>query len=154
MTHWITWRWLLDLLWLAFLLALLLHFWQDRKNFLKIQSWFLTKGRITQFLWTQEGYRLWPKIEYSYRVLDQDFQGERLFPETMHINLNSKYAREVAYRAALAYEKDVDIDIYYNPYNPQEAVLDITMPRKLTLIIILLTALILFHLVIVAYRLL
>ncbi|ASQ47267.1 DUF3592 domain-containing protein [Legionella clemsonensis] len=155
MTHWITsWRWLLDLIWLIFLLALLWHFWQDRKYFIKIQGWHVTKGRITQFLWTQEGYRLWPKIEYSYRVLDEELQGERLFPETSHINLNSNYARKVAYRAAMAYEKDEDINIYYNPHNPREAVLDITMPRKLNFILGLLIALIVLHFIIVVYRLL
>ncbi|KTD07941.1 DUF3592 domain-containing protein [Legionella jamestowniensis] len=153
MTQWITsWRWLLDLLWLTFLLVLLWHFWQDRKYFIKIQAWHVTMGKITQFLWTQESYRLWPKIEYSFYVLDEEIHGNRFFPETAHINLNSKYARKVAYRAAMAYEKDEAINIYYNPYNPREAVLDITMPRKLTFILILLMALIFLHLFIIAYR--
>nr|WP_242604301.1 DUF3592 domain-containing protein [Legionella brunensis] len=154
-THWTTsWRWLLDLLWLLFLIILLWHFWRERKRLKKAQSWFLTKGRIMQFIWTQEGDRLWPKIEYSYHVLDEDFQGERLFLDTSHINQNSKYARTVAYRAAVAYEKDEDIDVYYNPNNPHDAVLDITMPRKLNIIIGLILVLITFHLVIVSYRLL
>ncbi|WED42730.1 DUF3592 domain-containing protein [Legionella cardiaca] len=154
MTYLMTsWRWLLDLLWLIFLLALLRYFWRERLRLKKTESWYLTKGRITQFSWTQEAQRLWPKIEYQYQAFDQDYQGERLFQDSSHINLNSKHARAVAYRAAIAYEKDEDIDVYFNPENPQEAVLDIAMPPKLTIILGLLSALILIHLVIVGFRL-
>ncbi|KTD20934.1 Protein of uncharacterised function (DUF3592) [Legionella lansingensis] len=148
------WRWLLDLLWLSFLLILLYHFWRDRQRLKKTRFWFLTKGRITEFLWTREGYTLRPKIEYSYNVFDREYQGEHLFLDTAHNNPNSKHARQVAYRAAVAYEKDEDIDVYYNPSNPQEAVLDITIPSRLNFIIVLLIALVVVHLIVVISRLL
>ncbi|RMX01626.1 DUF3592 domain-containing protein [Legionella jordanis] len=135
-------------------MALLRYFWRDRQQLKKTKNWHATKGRITQFLWTQEGHRLWPKIQYSYRVYEQDYQGEHLFLDSSHNSPNSKYARHLAYRAAMAYEKDEEVDVFYNPDNPNEAVLDTTMPRKLNLIIVLLTFLILLHLLIVFYRLL
>lgn len=116
--------------------------------------WLITKGRITSFEWTKAGPRLWPRIEYRYQVFDNDFQGEYLFLDTSHNNPNSKYARHVAYRAAMAYENDEEIDVYYNPNNPYQAVLDTTIPRKLNLIIALLLALIVFHLVMVVLHLL
>ena len=149
----LSWRGLLDVVWLLFLLSLLLHFWRDRQLLRQTRFWLITKGRITQFRWSQDGPRIWPKIEYSYQVFDHDFQGEYLFLDTAHNNPNSKYARQVAYRAAIAYEKDEEIDVFYNPNNPQQAVLDITIPRKLNVIIALLVAFIILHLTIMVYRL-
>lgn len=155
MTNWLlSWHWLLDLLWLIFLLVLLRHFWRDRQSLQQTKFWLITKGRITRFVWTREGHQLWPKIEYTYQVFDRDFIGEYLFLDTSHNNPNSKYARKVAYRAAIAFEKDEEIDIFYNPNNPEQAALDVTMPRKLNLIIILLVLLIIVHLGVVGYHLL
>lgn len=155
MTHWmIMLRWGLDLLWLLFLLVLLRHFWREKQRLKGAQNWFMTKGHITQFSWTQEAHRLWPKIEYHYLIADGDFHGERLFLDTSHVNYNSQQAREVAYQAAMAYERDEDINVYYNPNNPSEAALDITMPRKLIFIVALLISLIILHVGIVLFRLL
>lgn len=145
---------LLDLAWLLFLLFMLRHFWRDRSALAQARSWLITKGRITSFEWTREGPRLWPRIEYSYQVFDKDFQGEYLFLDTAHNNPNSKYARKVAYKAAIAYENNAEIDVFYNPNNPHQAVLDITIPKKLNLIVALLIALIILHLVVVFSRLL
>ena len=62
MSHWlISWRNMLDLIWLVFLLYLLWHFWRDRQFLAKAQDWLITKGHITLFEWSQEGPRLWPK---------------------------------------------------------------------------------------------
>lgn len=149
-----SWQGLLDLVWLIFLLSMLRHFWRDRQLLAQTKFWLITKGHITVFEWTREGHRLWPRVEYTYQVFDQDFQGEYLFLDTAHNNPNSKYARTVAYRAAIAYENDEEIDVFYNPNNPQQAVLDITMPRKLNIIIALLVMLIILHLVVVIERLL
>lgn len=154
MTNWLlSWRGLLDVTWLLFLLILLKHFWSEKRFLARTRFWLITKGRIVLFEWTREGHRFWPKIEYSYQVFDQTFQSKYLFLDTAHNNPNSKYARKVAYRAALAFENDEEIDVFYNPNNPQEAALDITMPRKLTIIIVLLMALILLHLGIIVGRL-
>lgn len=155
MVNWLrSWHGLLDVAWLVFLLTILRHFWRERQILAQTKFWLITKGRITVFEWTREGPRLWPSIEYTYQVFDKDFYGEYLFLDTSHNNPNSKYARRVAYRAAMAYENDEEIDVFYNPNNPQQAVLDITMPRKLNLIITLLVALIVFHLVVVGVHLL
>ena len=129
-----SWRGLLDILWLLFLLSMVWHFWRERQLLTQTKFWLITKGRITSFEWTKVGPRLWPRIEYRYQVFDKDFQGEYLFLDTSHNNPNSKYARQVAYRAAMAYENDEEIDVYYNPNNPYQAVLD-TLSNKINLII-------------------
>lgn len=153
MVHWImSWRGFLDLVWLFFLLFLLRYFWRNRQSLKQSQSWLITKGHITQFAWIEERHRLWPKIEYSYQVFDRDFQSESFFLDSPHNTPNSQYARKLAYRVAVAYEKDETIDVYYNPNNPQQAVLDTSIPRKLDVIIGLLIALILLHFVIVVCR--
>ncbi|MBA2657474.1 MAG: DUF3592 domain-containing protein [Tatlockia sp.] len=143
---------MLDLIWLVFLLYLLGHFWCDRRILAKAKYWLITKGRISHFEWARSGRLLWPKITYNYQVFEQEYSSEYLFLDTAHNNPASKYARLVAYRAAVAYEDDKEIDVYYNPNNPSQAVLDITIPRKLNIIISLLLALVLLHLAVVIAR--
>jgi hypothetical protein len=153
LAHWLmSWQGILDLLWLIFLLLMLWYFWRDRQFLAQTQSWLITKGRITLFEWTREGPRLWPKIQYSYQVFEHDYFGEYLFLDTSLNNPNSKYARQVAYRAAIAYEEDVEIDVYYNPNDPSQAVLDTTIPHKLNFIISLLLVLIILHLTVIVHH--
>lgn len=149
----VSWQGFMDVIWLLFLLFLLRHFWQERQALKLAGYWLITKGRITQFVWTREGVHLWPKIEYTYELFDQEFKGEYFFLDTSRNNPNSKYARKVAYRAAMAFENDEEINIYYNPDNPLQSALDVRMPAKLNVIIGLLVILLFLHLVIVAHRL-
>ncbi|MBA2651529.1 MAG: DUF3592 domain-containing protein [Tatlockia sp.] len=145
---------MLDLIWLFFLSYLLWHFWRDRQLLARARHWLITKGRITHFEWARVGRLLWPKIQYTYQVFEKNYSSEYLFLDTSHNNPNSKYSRLIAYRAAMAYEEDADIDVFYNPNNPQQAALDITMPRKLNIIIGLLCILIIVHLTVVLVHLL
>lgn len=155
MANWLlSGRGMVDVIWLVFLFYLLWHFWRDRQLLARTRHWLITKGRITQFEWARVGRQLWPKIQYTYQVFDQEYASEYLFLDTSHNNPTSKYARLVAYRAAVAYEDDVDIDVFYNPNNPKQAALDITIPRKLNVIIALLIALIILHVVVVIVHLL
>lgn len=148
-----SWHSFLDLAWLILLLFMLVYFWRDRHLLQQTKYWLITKGRITSFEWAQEGARIWPRISYVYHVFDQEFQSEYLFLDTSHNSPQSKYARGVAYRAAVAYQNDEEIDVFYNPNNPHQAALDITMPLKLNIIIILLIALIVLHLCFIIGRL-
>lgn len=147
-------QWVLDLGWLFFLLVLLRHFVQDRRGLLRTRSWLKTKGHITSYELTTVGNNLWPKIEYSYQVYDKDLIGEYLFLDTAHNSPTSKYSRQIAYKAAMAYKENAEIDVFYNPNNPEQSALDITMPRKLNVIIILISSLIVLHLGIIASRVL
>lgn len=146
------WRWMLDLGWLLFLLVIFRHFWRDRQNLAQAQSWLQVKGRITGCEWTQVGHSVWPKIEYTYEVYDKVFTGEYLFLDTAHNSPNSKYSRGVAYKAAVAFKENSEIDIYYNPNHPEQSALDVTMPTKLTTILILIGGLIVVHLGLMAWR--
>lgn len=148
----IFWRWMLDLVWLFFLLILFRHFWQDRQVLVRAKSWLITKGNITSCEWTEVGHSIWPKIEYSYQVDDKDLTGEYLFLDTAHNNPNSKYSRSIAYKAAVAFKEDKEIDVYYNPNNPEQSALDVTVPTKLNIILILIGAFIILHLGIIAWR--
>jgi hypothetical protein len=145
-------KWILDLGWLFFLLILLSHFWHERRILLQTRSWLKAKGRITRCEWTKVGNSLWPKIEYSYQVYDKDLVGEYLFLDTAHNNPNSKYARSVAYKAAMAFKEDAEIDVYYNPNHPEQSALDITMPKKLNIILILICTFIILHVAVIASR--
>ncbi|KTD63180.1 hypothetical protein Lsan_1450 [Legionella santicrucis] len=152
MTWLIFWRWMLDLGWLFFLLILFRHFWQDRQVLVRAKSWLITKGRITSCEWTEVGHSVWPKIEYSYQVYDKDLTGEYLFLDTAHNNPNSKYSRSIAYKAAVAFKEDKEIDVYYNPNNPEQSALDVTVPTKLNIILILIGTFIVLHLGLIVWR--
>lgn len=153
-TWFFSWRGAIDLAWLLFLLVLFRHFWSQRQFLNRARDWLITKGRMTQFSWSQDGHQLWAKIEYSYHLYDKDFVGEYFFLDTSHNNPNSKYARQVAYRAAVAFEKDEEIDVYYNPDNPSQAALDVRIPVKLNVIIVLLAGLIALHVLVLLWPLL
>lgn len=131
---------ILDFGWLFFLLMLLHHFWRDRQSLARAKDWLKTKGQITHCEWTQEGHSIWPKIEYVYEVHNQELIGRYLFLDTTHNSPNSKYARQVAYNIAIAYQEHKDIEVYYNPNQPEQSALDITMPTKLNVILILIAA--------------
>ncbi|KTD62474.1 DUF3592 domain-containing protein [Legionella shakespearei] len=149
-----SWRWMLDLTWLALLLVLLRHFWQNRKLLVQSKSWLKVKGHITHCEWTKVGHSVWPKIQYNYEVHDKELTGEYLFLDTSHNNPNSKYARNIAYKAAVAFKENSEIDVYYNPNQPDQSALDVTIPLKLNVILALISALILFHLGFIVFHLL
>ena len=154
MTEFNFWRFGLDLGWLALLLLMFYRFWQSRQLLVDAQSWLKVKGHITSCQWVEEGHVIWPKIDYVYRVYDQDIVGHYLFLDTAHNNPNSKYSRRVAYNAALAFQEYREIDIYYNPNHPDQSALDVTIPIKLNVILILISFLIVVHLSIISVRLL
>jgi len=147
-------RLILDIGWLIVLLILLAHFWRDRKVLLAAQSWLKVKGHITSCEWVEVGHSIWPKIEYSYQVHDQDLVGQYLFLDTSHNSPNSKYSRQIAYKAAVAFKENSPIDIYYNPNQPEQSALDVSMPLKLNVILFLISILIIIHLGIIFFRLL
>lgn len=124
-------HWILDFAWLSLLLALTLHFWRVRKNLLRARFWLKTKGQITQCELVDEGGARWPSVEYEFRVNDQEVKGSHLLLDTAHNTASSAYARGVAYRAAVAFKEGQDIDIYYNPNDPSESALDVSIPWKL-----------------------
>jgi hypothetical protein len=142
----------IDLAWLLFLLIIFLHFWRDRRILMQARSWLKVKGRITVCEWTKEGHTVWPKIEYTYQVEDNTLTGEYLFLDTAHNNPNSKYSRQIAYKAAMAYKENSEIDVFYNPQNPEQAALDLSVPIKLNIILILIGMLITLHLGLIAWH--
>jgi hypothetical protein len=146
------WHTFLDWTWLLFLLLVWGYFWQHRRLSAKTKHWKKTQGRITHCEWTTQGRHIWPKIEYIYDVDGQELRGEHLFLDTLHNTPESQYARQVAYKAASAYKQQTEISVYYNPEKPEQAVLDTTIPKKLTIILIFITLLILFHITMMVLR--
>ncbi len=140
-------KWLLDLAWLIVLLLLLNHFWQQRRRLIAAQFWLITKARIIHCEWTKIGRSIWPKIEYTYTVCDQNCVGQYLFLDTTHNTPNSSYARRIAYKVAVAFRENKEMDVYYNPNHPEQSALDISIPTKLNVIIILVGMLLAFHLI-------
>lgn len=143
---------MLDLGWFVFLVVLFVYFWRSRQRTLQTKLWFKTQGRVTSCELETHEQSLWPKIEYVYQVDGQEFNGQRFFFDEAHNNLHSTHARAVAYQIVNAYKQNKEIDVYYNPDNPEQAVLDTTVPRKLNIILGFIAALLLLHIGIVISR--
>ncbi len=143
---------MLDLGWLLFLIVLFAYFWRARKSTVQTKLWFKTQGRITYCELVPYEESVWPKIEYVYQVGDQEFTGEIFFLDMAHNNLHSAHARGLAYRLVSAYKAEEAIDVYYNPGNHEQAVLDTTIPWKLNMILGVIAALLLLHVAIVTSR--
>ena len=150
----ISWHSLIDFVWLAGLLILLGYFYKDWKVFKNANQWQTTYGYISQFSWTEQSNFLWPKIEYTYQVYEQDFLGTHLVLDNPYINLHSPSAREAAYRAAVAFKKDEEVLIFYDPNDPSQSALDVRTPGKLKAIIGILVLFLTIHLFRMAYHLL
>ncbi len=131
----------IELGWCIFLLFLLRHFWQSRQVLINARGWLKATGYITQCELVHAGHNVWPKIEYEYLVYEQTLIGHYLFLDTAHNNPNSKYARKIAYDAITAYNSHLEIDVYYNPNRPEESALDVSMPIKLNVILIMISIL-------------
>jgi len=142
----------LDLVWLSVLILMFHHFWKNRRVLLDAQGWLKAKGHVTRYKLVREGHTLWPKVDYEYTVYDKNLIGHYLFLDTAHNNPNSKYSRNIAYKAAIAYKDHLEIDVYYNPNRPEECALDVTMPIKLTGILTVIGILIVLHLSLIIYR--
>ena len=136
-----------------FLSLLFLYFWRARQLTQQTKLWFKTPGRIKHCEWTTYQNRIWPQIEYDYHVGDQVYTSEQFFIDTIHNNLHGSHARNLAFRIVSAYKEDEDIDVFYNPYHPEQAVLDTTVPWKLNLILGIIAAFFLVHMVVVMVRL-
>lgn len=147
-----TFRLLADGIWFVFLLGMLTYFLRQKNKLLKLKKWPKVKGRIINLQWEEENNRIWPQLVYQYQVEEKIYQGELLFEETLPRDTNSRLARAIAHRAVLAYQNHQEIDVFYNPNNPEDSVLDITVPLKLSIIIWLLWFLIGLHVVVVWTR--
>ncbi|KTD76628.1 DUF3592 domain-containing protein [Legionella waltersii] len=141
----------IDVIWLVFLLLLFRYFWLKRKDLLDARSWLKVKGHITSCEWTTVGHSVWPKIEYEYEVYNKTLLGEYLFLDTLHNSPSSKYSRNIAYKVSMAFKNNSEIDVYYNPNNPEQSALDVTMPKKLSFILILIGTLLLSHIVLIVW---
>lgn len=143
---------LLDCAWLVLFTMLWVHFYRKRKVLVQAQTWLKAKGRITHYESVQAGHNIWPKIEYHYQVHEHDLVGHYLFLDTIHNNPNSAYSRRIAYKAALAFKDYSEIEVYYNPNNPEQSALDVTIPLKLNIILGLISIVLLIHLGIIIQR--
>lgn len=146
------WMLYMDLGWMLLLLGILLYFLHKRRQVNKARHWVKTKARIETCEWLHQGALLWPKIEYVYEIDDKRYTGEHLFFDTSHQNPASKRARQLAYYVADAFKKDQEIDVFYDPNNPSNAVISTEIPWKLNFIILLLTSLMVFHLTLMFFK--
>ena len=148
----ISWQGFADSIWLLFLGSLYLYFYREKRRLKQWSTWISVQGQVTKCTWVKEEHELWLRVEYTYYVDQIDYFGDQLYPKSPYIYNKSKYAREIAYKVARAYEEHQDLTVFYNPENPMEAVLDTRLPRKLCWILRLIVILLLIHVSMVVLR--
>jgi hypothetical protein len=115
-----------------FILIALLFVWlamRGRKSANQTKNWPTASGRILsadiQMHRDSDGSTPHPVITYSYRVMGKDYVGTRITRTNMSIG-GSLYTPRVLER----YPVDKRVDVFYNPDNPQEAVLEQGSPAS------------------------
>ena len=137
---------ILDVLWLLICVVFLVFFIHQWRLSRHIAKWPSTTGHIIKLTWHQDKERLWPEIEYMYSLNGYEYIGHDLFKDTRLNTINSKRARELAYKVAVAHKNHQEIDVYYNPDYPEDSALEVGIPKKIYVIMILLSGFLLFHL--------
>lgn len=105
-------------------IALFLWGWRGQHNASKSQSWPGTMGRIVSANVEQsrgsEGTTFYPQIIFEY-----DVQGQRLQSNKINFGAHASYGMiSVAQNKILQYPAGRLVQVFYNPENPTEAVLE------------------------------
>jgi hypothetical protein len=97
----------------------IIFFTQRKVN--AINEWPTTTGKVltsqTEWRSSGEGSAEYPVVLYSYRANGQEFQGRRIAPG---MEVGGIGARKVVER----YPVNSQVTVYYNPENPEDAVLE------------------------------
>lgn len=104
-------------------LFLIIHAQHSKRKALKSQSWPVAKGIITQTdIRAQEHdetIRYVPIVRYTYEVEGMVYEGKRItFGSDVEFGSRQKAADYLA-----EYPVDTEVNVYYNPEKPSEAVL-------------------------------
>lgn len=148
-----TWQFTLDLVWLSLLLLFLYKFYGLLSLLRRARQWLQTEGEIDCCDWRQVNDVYWPKLKYSYKVDGKIFHGERIFLDNFGINPRAHYAKKVAFKWVSTFKVGKKISVYYNPDLPEMAVLSTSVPRRLYLIVGLLSVLVFLQLVFMLFKL-
>lgn len=132
----------ISLLWLSFLIVVFIFFFNQYRQLKKIAEWPVTEGKVVQFTIEEQNKTYWPSIAYQYQVNGQIHESAHFFADTTHSTPQTPRAKRVAYDTAQAYLKEQPVVVHYNPYAPEQAVLDVKVPTKLIAIMVVLFGLI------------
>lgn len=148
------WQIIADLIWLFFLLFLMGSLLRNLRTLRrKKKLWQKTHGRITQVEWVEIGHSLWPEVTYQFEVLNQEYVGDRYFFTEAHQSLHAQNARDFAYKIVQNFTSEDTIDVYYDPIDPHQSVLNPQAKGRLGLFIGLLSLLLGTHLLVMGYHL-
>lgn len=133
---------LISIIWLTFLLVVFIFFFNQYRRLKKVADWPVTEGKVVEFTIEEQNRTYWPSIAYQYQVNGQMHESEHFFADTAHHTPRTQRARQLAYDTAQAYLNEKPVVVHYNPYAPEQAVLDVKVPRKLITIMVVLGMLI------------
>lgn len=141
----------ISLIWIAFLIAVFLFFFNQYRRLKKIADWPVTEGKVVQFTIEQQNETYWPSIAYEYQVNGQTHESGHFFADTAHNTPQTPRSKRLAYDTAQAYLKEKPVTVHYNPNAPEQAVLDVKVPNKLIAIMAIILALIITEVVVLLF---
>lgn len=111
--------------WLLLLVALLflVNYLNDIRHNWHIATWTETEGELSHCHLNNEKQKYRLTVQYQYQVGEQTFVSDTLQSPYDAEPFFSKKVRELSYRLLRAFENHQKIAVFYNPCNPNEAVL-------------------------------
>ncbi|PWB71040.1 MAG: hypothetical protein C3F07_15595 [Anaerolineales bacterium] len=96
-----------------------------RRGVAKAANWSSTMGTVTfstvERRSSGDGYSYYPVVNYTYQVMGQMLQGDRIMP-------GPRSGGSGAHKVVARYPIGAQVMVYYDPNNPSEAVLERGMP--------------------------
>lgn len=142
----------LDLLWLAILAISLRYFYQLRYKLKELALWHKTLATINSCEWQFEAGRRYPIIEYNYTVKQKKYRNSNVFVDNSYNFINSKYAVKKISALVNSWKNNEAVEVYYDPCEPENATLDLRVPKKLKYINYFLGFLVVTQLLVVVYH--
>jgi len=137
-----TWWFTFELIWLLLLILFLLSFVRLFVVLKKASHWLETEGEITECRWRMVGEGYWPQLAYVYHVDGKRYQGNNIFLDNFEPNPGSYYRGKPAFQWFSSLKQGEKVSVYYDVDEPDLAALSIAIPRKLYLLITVLSFLV------------
>ena len=119
--------------------VILVKYFRDKKKTDESQSWSSASGKITESYMRREASMesgstiYYPEVQYDYEFLGTKYTGDRISFGGSSGNSNRKKSEETLAK----YPIGQNVTIYYNPNNPEDAVLERKMGTGGTVFLII-----------------
>ena len=122
---------LFNLLLLLLALLFLVHYLNDIRELRRIASWPQTPGELSHCHLQDDNKKYRLSVQYQYHVADQTYVSDVIQSPYDAEPFFSKKLRYFYYRLVRAFENREEITVFYDPNDPNQAVLYRSRSKKL-----------------------